>query len=99
MMTKEQLRQKLMRISPAAEAAGVSKQTLEYYIMLGLIDPIRQSDSRGRFFDTALVKRIRLIRRMNKSGYTLRDIRQTYLEGRGRMTMARTGRPRRGPAR
>ncbi len=51
MMTKEQTRKKLMRISPAAEAAGVSKQTLEYYIMLGLIDPIRQSDSRGRFFD------------------------------------------------
>jgi len=82
MMTKEKAKQELMRISPAAEAAGVSKQTVEYYIMLGLINPIRPSDSRGRFFDAALVKRIKLIRRMNRSGYTLRDIRQTYLERR-----------------
>lgn len=81
-MTKKQAKEKLMRISSAAQAAGVSKQTVEYYIMLGLIDPIRPDDSRGRFFDEALVKRIRLIRRMNKTGYTLRDIRQTYLQGR-----------------
>ena len=99
MMTREQTSKKLMRISPAAEAAGVSKQTIEYYIMLGLIDPIRRSDPRGRFFDKALVKRIRLIRRMNKSGYTLRDIRETYLEGKGRATMVRKSRPRRGPGR
>jgi len=82
MMTKDKAKQELMRISPAAEAAGVSKQTVEYYIMLGLIEPIRPDDSRGRFFDKALIRRIKLIRRMNKSGYTLRDIRQTYLDRR-----------------
>ncbi len=97
MMTKEKPEEKLMRISPAAEAAGVSKQTIEYYIMLGLIDPIRPGDSRGRFFDDALVKRIKLIRRMNESGYTLRDIRQTYLERRGapRKRSSRKASPRR----
>jgi len=72
----------LLRVSAAAEAAGVSKQTVEYYVMLGLIEPIRLEDRRGRFFDDALVKRIRLIRELNKSGYTLRDIRQTYLANR-----------------
>jgi len=50
--------------------------------MLGLIDPIRKPDSKGRFFDDELIKRIRLIREMNKSGYTLRDIRETYLSNR-----------------
>ena len=70
-----------MRISEAAQAAGVSRQTVEYYIMLGLIVPIR-TDSGGRRFDTALVRRIRLIRRLNRSGYTLRSIRETYLNGR-----------------
>ena len=72
----------LMRISAAAKAADVSKQTIEYYLMLGLICPIRQHDGRARFFDKALVKRIRLIRRLNESGYTLRSIRETYLHGR-----------------
>ena len=72
----------LMRISAAADAAGVSKQTVEYYLMLGLVCPIRKSGGRGRFFDQALVKRIRLIRRLNDSGYTLRAIRETYLRHR-----------------
>lgn len=68
-----------MRISGAAQAAGVTIQTVEYYIMLGMICPLRRPGNRGRFFDQALVKRIRLIRRLNQSGYTLRAIRETYL--------------------
>ncbi len=71
----------LMRISRAAETAGVSRQTVEYYIMLGLILPIRPAGRRQRFFDDALVRRIRLIRRLNESGYTLRSIRETYFQG------------------
>lgn len=71
----------LMKISAAAAAAGVSKQTVEYYVMLGLISPIRPEGRRMRLFDAALVKRIRLIRELNQTGYTLRDIRETYLVG------------------
>jgi DNA-binding transcriptional MerR regulator len=71
-----------MRISKAAEQSGVSKQTVEYYIMLGLITPVRRGAEKGRYFDDALVRRIRLIRRLNQSGYTLRDIRETYLKNR-----------------
>lgn len=72
----------LMRISAAAKAAGVSKQTIEYYIMIGLISPVRKLGCRGRLFDAKLVKRIRLIRRLNESGYTLRAIRETYMRQR-----------------
>ena len=71
-----------MRISQAAQAAGVSRQTVEYYIMLGLIVPIRPEAGR-RFFDAALIRRIRLIRKLNQSGYTLSEIRETYLVRRG----------------
>ena len=69
----------LMRISQVAQAAGVSKQTVEYYVMLGLVRPIRRPGRRGWYFDMELVRRIRLIRRLNESGYTLRAIRETYL--------------------
>jgi len=71
-----------MRISQAAAAAEVSRQTVEYYIMIGLIQPVRIGDKPGRYFDDKLVRRIKLIRRLNDSGYTLRDIRQTYLSRR-----------------
>lgn len=76
---KKSSEESLMRISQAAREAGVSRQTLEYYLMLGLISPIRLGGKRGRFFDGKLIRRIRLIRELNQSGYTLRDIRETYL--------------------
>lgn len=69
-----------IRISAAAKEAGVSKQTIEYYIMLGLITPRRAKGRPGRYFDPLLIKRIRLIRQLNESGYTLRDIREIYLK-------------------
>lgn len=75
--------EKFVKLGEAAGAAGVSKQTLEYYIMLGLVTPInRPAGSRRRFFDTSLVKRIRLIRELNETGYTLREIRTTWLRNR-----------------
>jgi DNA-binding transcriptional MerR regulator len=74
-----------LRISEAAKAAGVSRQTIEYYIMLGLVNPIRveEGDRDRRFFDDLTVRRIRLIRRLNESGYTLRDIKEIYLSRHG----------------
>jgi len=82
MASKDTTEKKLLRISDAADAAGVSRQSVEYYVMLGLIRPIRRSGRRGRYFDDKLVRRIQLIRRLNRSGYTLRDIRETYLRRR-----------------
>ncbi|MFP3937433.1 MAG: MerR family transcriptional regulator [Phycisphaerae bacterium] len=82
MVKKRRSQGDLMRISAAAEAAGVSKQTVEYYILIGLVEPIRVPGKRSRYFDRNLVRRIRLVRRLNKSGYTLRDIRETYLRNR-----------------
>lgn len=81
-MAKKAGETSLMKISQAASAAGVSRQTVEYYIMLGMITPLRVPRKAGRYFDKALVKRIALIHQLNKSGYTLRDIRETYLRGR-----------------
>jgi DNA-binding transcriptional MerR regulator len=74
--------EKLLRIGAAARAADVSKQTVEYYILIGLINPIRKDDSRSRFFDAELVKRIRMIKQLNDSGYSLRDIREIYFTDR-----------------
>ena len=71
-----------MRIAEVARACGVSKQTVEYYIMLGLVEPLRPPGKSGRYFTAKHVTRVRLIRRLNQSGYTLRSIGETYLRQR-----------------
>ena len=68
-----------MRIGAAAKKAGISRQTLQYYVMLGLVKPSSQSEAGQRLFDQEAIKRIKLIRRLNRSGYTLRGIREIFL--------------------
>jgi DNA-binding transcriptional MerR regulator len=82
MRTGQSKRNRLMKISQAARLAGVSPQTVEYYVMLGLIEPVIPPGTRRRFFDRRLVSRIRLIHELNDSGYTLREIRTTWLRRR-----------------
>lgn len=73
---------KLMSIGVAAKKAGISRQSLQYYLMVGLLEPTEVSSTSRRLFDEASVERIRLIKRLNKSGYPLRAIRELFLEGR-----------------
>ena len=69
-----------MQIGRTAAKAGVSKQTLQYYLMVGLLEPTCVTSSGRRMFDDAAVERIRLIHKLNKSGYTLRAIRELFME-------------------
>jgi DNA-binding transcriptional MerR regulator len=72
---------KLLPISKAAGAAGVSRQTLQYYIMVGLIEPAQRSSGGRGLFDQACIERIKMIRKLNQSGYPLREIREIFLRG------------------
>jgi len=69
-----------MQIGETAEKAGVSKQSLQYYLMVGLLEPTRVTPSGRRMFGTGAVERIRLIQQLNKSGYPLRAIRELFME-------------------
>jgi DNA-binding transcriptional MerR regulator len=72
----------LLSTGKAAEKAGISVQSLQYYLMLGLVKPTAITPTGRRLFDEKAVERIRLIRRLNDSGYPLRAIRELFLEGR-----------------
>ncbi len=72
----------LISIGQAAKKAGVSTQSLQYYLMVGLLEPTQTTSSGRRMFDTKAVERIRLIKKLNESGYPLRAIRELFLEGR-----------------
>ena len=73
----------LMSIGIAAKKAGVSRQTLQYYLMVGLLDPTEVTESGRRLFDGAAIERIKLIRKLNDSGYPLRAIRELFMQQRG----------------
>jgi len=72
----------LMSIGKTAKKAGVSRQSLQYYLMLELLEPTEITETGRRLFDQSSIDRIKLIRRLNKSGYPLRAIRELFLEGR-----------------
>jgi len=72
---------KLLRISKAAEAAGVSKQSLQYYLMVGLLTPVAHTKNGQQLFDQKNIEQIKLIRQLNESGYPLREIREIFLRG------------------
>ena len=69
-----------LRIGPAAERLSRSRQTIEYYLLLGVVEPCRIEGRHGRFFDDELLEQIKTVRALNKAGYTLRDIREMFLK-------------------
>ncbi len=72
----------LTPIGKAAKKAGVSRESLQYYLMIGLLEPTELTPSGRRLFNDKAVQRIKLIKRLNKSGYPLRAIRDLFMDGR-----------------
>ncbi len=72
--------QGLLRLSQAARAAGVTRQTLQYYLMIGLVEPAQYGRGGHRLFDEKSVERVKLVKKLNDSGYPLREIREIFLK-------------------
>jgi DNA-binding transcriptional MerR regulator len=72
----------LKAIGPAAKEAGISRQSLQYYLMLGLMKPTETTETGRRFFDEKAIKRAKLIKKLNESGYTLRAIKELFMKDR-----------------
>lgn len=73
---------KLVPIGAAAKKAGISRQSLQYYLMVGLLEPTEVTATGRRMFDRKAIERVRLIKKLNASGYPLRAIRELFMEGR-----------------
>lgn len=85
-MSKKRREEHLLGFGELARAAGVSTQTLQYYLMIALIEESGRTEGGRRLFDPRTVRLVKLIRKLNKR-YPLRDIRETFLkrhpEGKG----------------
>ncbi|MDD5064673.1 MAG: helix-turn-helix domain-containing protein [Phycisphaerae bacterium] len=73
---------KLTSVGAAAKKAGISRQSLQYYLMVALLEPTEITPTGRRLFDEKAIERIKLIKKLNDSGYPLRAIRELFLEGR-----------------
>ena len=76
---------KLMPIGAAAKKAGISRQSLQYYLMIGLLEAPEITPSGRRLFDDKSIERIKLIKKLNDSGYPLRAIRDLFMEEKDRL--------------
>ncbi len=80
-MSKEKQSEKeLLRIGKAAQAAGVSRQTLQYYLMVGLLESSGRTECGHQLFDAKAIERIKMIKQLNESGYPLREVREIFLK-------------------
>lgn len=69
---------KLLKSGEVARRAGVSRQVIHEYTLLGLILPAERTPGGHRLYEEKVIRRLRLIRDLVQSGYTLRDIRTTF---------------------
>ena len=72
----------LIAIGASAKAAGISRQSLQYYLMVGLVEPSKITKTNRRMFNKKAIEQIKLIKKLNDSGYPLRAIRELFIEGR-----------------
>jgi len=72
----------LLRVRDVLEQTGISRQVLNNYLMVGLLHEAERTPGRQRLFAPDVLNRIRLIQRLNQSGYTLREVREIFLRRR-----------------
>ncbi len=60
------------------EQSGITREQLYSYVNAGLLRVAERTDKGRLRFAPSATERVRLIRELNESGYTLRDIRETF---------------------
>jgi MerR family copper efflux transcriptional regulator len=65
---------RLLRIGELAAQAEVSTRTVDYYTTLGLISPAARSGGNYRLYDSSVIDRIAVIRRLEEQGVRLENI-------------------------
>jgi DNA-binding transcriptional MerR regulator len=61
--------------------SGISRQTLYTYLTMGLIEEAKRTRTGRHLFDDKALKRVKIIQRLNSTGYPLRAIKEIYFKG------------------
>lgn len=70
----------LFRTAEVIEKADISHQVLYRYITLGLIEPAVTTGTGVRLFHPVVVPLIDIIKGLNASGYSLRDMKEIFFK-------------------
>ncbi len=71
-----------MTVRELAKRSDVKSDVVRYYVRIGLLKPERDSNNGYKLFSEQDVMRIRFIRRAKQLGYTLKEIKQIFVESR-----------------
>ena len=71
---------KLLRTAEVLGRTGITHQVLYRYVTLGLIEPAVTTQSGQRWFRPEVVDLIAIIQDMNQTGYSLRDLKDTFFK-------------------
>jgi DNA-binding transcriptional MerR regulator len=72
---------RVFRIGEAAQAAGVSPDTLRYYERMGVLSNVRRTDAGYREYSDLAVKQIQFVRNALRFGFSLKQV-TTFLRAR-----------------
>jgi len=72
-MAKSQ-RKKIYKIKDVIEKSGLSRQVIHNYTVMGLIHPFSKTAKGHRLYSERVFRRLELIRDLQETGLTLRDI-------------------------
>jgi len=70
----------LLRTAEVLERTGITHQVLYRYMTLGLIDAARTTDTGVRLFHPDVVRLIEIVKSLNQSGYSLRDMKDIFFK-------------------
>ena len=65
-----------MQISDLAEALGITTRTIRLYEKLGLVEPPKRTDGRGRYYEKADVKRFKFVLKVKELGLSLEEMKE-----------------------
>ena len=68
----------LYKTKEVLKKSGLHRQMFYHYLSLGLVIEAKKTPAGHRLFDKRVFKRLALIKELNESGYTLRDMKETF---------------------
>ena len=72
--------EKLYKTGDVLKQSGISREVFYRYLTMGLIRPARTSAGGHNLFDEKVLTHLELIRSLNATGWTLRDIKDVYFK-------------------
>ena len=69
---------RLYKTGEVLKRAGITREVFYRYLTMGLVKPARVSPGGHNLFSKSVFRHIELIRKLNNSGFTLRDIKDIY---------------------